>query len=68
MLYMRKIAQVYSESAMEEILKNRKYKKLTIAFMAVFLNYHHVNHTLDKYLSTMSDYKILNMEVLYEFV
>ena len=64
--YMTHFVQMYSESAMEVVLENRKYKKSTIAFMAAFLNYHHIKHSLSKYLSPLSDYKIPNVEELYE--
>lgn len=65
--HMANFAQVYSESAMETVLANRKYKKSTIAFMAAFLDYHQIEHTLSRYLSPMSDYKIPKVEELYEF-
>lgn len=65
--YMAGFAQVYSESAMEIVLTNRKYKKSTIAFIAAFLDYHQVKHTLNRYLSPLSDYKIPNVEELHEF-
>lgn len=65
--YMMHFSQNYSDPAMEIVLANRKYKKSTIAFMAAFLNYHQVKNTLSGYLSPMSDYKIPNVEELYEF-
>lgn len=65
--YMAGFAQVFSESAMEVVLANRKYKKSTIAFMTAFLNYHQVKHSLSRYLSPMSAYKIPNVEEMYEF-
>lgn len=66
-VHMTDFAKGYSEAAVEIVLANRKYKKSTIAFMAAILNYHRVEHTLDRYLSPMSDYKIPNVEELYEF-
>ncbi|MDO4275458.1 MAG: DUF6088 family protein [Eubacteriales bacterium] len=65
--YMTNFVQVYSDSAMELVLANRKYKKSTIAFMTAFLNYHQVKHSLSRHLSPMSDYKIPNVEELYVF-
>lgn len=59
-------AEKYSDKAANAVLTKMKYKKSTIAFMAAVLNHLHVPHTLDKYLSPLSDYKIPNVEVLYE--
>lgn len=65
--HMASFAQVYEESAMKAVLETRRYRKSTIAFMAAFLDYHQINHSLNKYLSPMSDYKIPNVEELHEF-
>lgn len=59
-------AENYSDQAAHRVLAEIKYKKSTIAFLAAVLNHLHVRHTLDKYLSPLSDYKIPNVEVLYE--
>ena len=64
--YMTGFASNYSNEAAEAVIDNRKYKKSTIALMKEFLNYHNVSNTLDKYLSSMSDYRLPKMEEFYE--
>ena len=48
------------------VLKNRKYKKSTIAFLERFLNYLGVENTLHQFLSALSSYAIPEMEEFYE--
>lgn len=64
--YMEKFAEKYSNNAVEYVLENIRYKKSTIAFLRAFLNYLNVPNTLEKYLSSMSNYSIPRMEELYE--
>ena len=47
------------------VLKNRKYKKSTIAFRERFLNYLGVENTLHQFLSALSSYAIPEMEEFY---
>ena len=47
------------------VLKNRKYKKSTIAFLERFLNYLGVENTLHRFLSALSSYAIPEMEEFY---
>ena len=47
------------------VLKNRKYKKSTIAFLERFLNYLGVENTLHQFLSALSSYAIPEMEEFY---
>ena len=65
-LYMERFASSYSDSAADDVLKNRKYKKSTIAFLKEFLDYLKVPNSLDKYLSKLSVYKVPGMEEIYE--
>lgn len=65
--YLEKFAELYSDEAANHVLSRMKYKKSTIAFFASVLNHMNVANTLNQYLSPMSDYKIPNLEVLYEF-
>lgn len=58
--------ETYSDQAANSVLSKMKYKKSTIAFLAAVLDHFHVQHTLGKYLSPLSDYKIPNIEALYE--
>ena len=62
----RKSATEYSDTAAVFVLKNRKYKKSTIAFLERFLNYLGVENTLHQFLSALSSYAIPEMEEFYE--
>lgn len=66
--YMRDFASSYSDSAAVYILKNRKYKKSTIAFLDSFLKFFGVQNTLNQFLSALSSYAIPGMEEFYEYV
>ncbi len=66
MLYMNEFAKRYSDKTTQYVIENRKYKKSTIAFLASFLDYLEVNHSLNRYLSSLSRYAIPNMETIYE--
>lgn len=63
--YMREFALSYSDAAAVFVLKNRKYKKSTIAFLERFLNYFGVKNTLHQFLSALSSYAIPEMEEFY---
>ena len=63
--YMRKFALNYSEDAIQTVLRHRKYKKATIAFLAAFLGYWNTKHTLQQYLSRLSTYAVPQMEEFY---
>lgn len=64
--YMKNFALRYSDEAAVLVLKNRKYKKSTIAFLERFLNYFGIENTLNRFLSTLSEYAIPGMEEFYE--
>ncbi|MCD8149021.1 MAG: DUF6088 family protein [Clostridiales bacterium] len=64
--YMRKYVEKYSDSVTVSVLKNRKYKKSTIAFLKSFLTYFGKDNTLQQFLSALSSYKIPGMEEFYE--
>ena len=64
--YMRGFALVYSDAAAVFVLKKRKYKKSTIAFLERFLNYFGIENTLHQFLSALSSYAIPEMEEFYE--
>ena len=63
--YMRKFALNYSEDTIRKVLRHRKYKKATIAFLAAFLGYWNTKHTLQQYLSRLSSYAVPPMEEFY---
>lgn len=64
--YMREFARNYTDEVAVSVLKNRKYKKSTIAFLQRFLNHFGVENTLQQFLSTLSAYAIPEMEEFYE--
>ena len=63
--YMKKFALNYSEEAILTVLRHRRYKKSTIAFLAAFLGFWNTKHTLQQYLSRLSAYAIPQMEEFY---
>ena len=66
--YMKDFARQYADEATVYVLKNRKYKKSTIAFLESFLNYFKVENTLNQFLSSFSSYAIPDIEEFYESV
>lgn len=64
--YMAGFAKIYSDHAAVYVLKNRKYKKSTIAFLESFLNHLGIENTLNQFLSVLSSYAIPEMEEFYE--
>lgn len=63
--YMKDFAIEYSDEATVYVLKNRKYKKSTIAFLESFLNHFQVKNSLNQFLSSLSSYAIPDMEEFY---
>ena len=63
--YMKDFARQYADEATVYVLKNRKYKKSTIAFLESFLNYFKVENTLNQFLSSFSSYAISDIEEFY---
>ena len=63
--YMKDFARQYSDEATVYVLKNRKHKKSTIAFLESFLNYFKVENTLNQFLSLLSSYAIPDIEEFY---
>ena len=64
--YTKQIAENFSEKAFEQVVENKNYKKSTIAFLQEILNFHGTENKLNKYLSSLSEYKHPKMEELYE--
>lgn len=64
--YAETFSRDYSEEAFETVYRVRRYPKRVIAFLAEILDYYGTAHGLNRYLSTLSDYKHPKMEVLYE--
>ena len=65
--YMIDFADRYSDSAANEILQKRKYKKSTIAFMKRLLDYQKVPNSLEQHLCSLSHYAIPDAEEIYEY-
>lgn len=55
----------FEEYTFINVIETEKYKKSTIAFMKEILDYYNVKNRLDRYLSSMSDYKYPKMEEIY---
>ena len=64
--YMKTFISGYSDATAIFVLKNRKYKKSTIAFLESFLRFFGVENTLNQFLSALSTYGIPRMEEFYE--
>lgn len=64
---MKNWIKYYSNDETLYVLENHKFKKSTIAFLKHILDYHHIQNTLSDYLSSLSKYKIISMEEIYEF-
>ena len=64
--FMKKIVGIYSDNAAVYVLKNRKYKKSTIAFFKSFLDYFNIENSLGSFLSNLSTYAIPEARQFYE--
>lgn len=64
--YMRGFVSSYSDEVMNGVLKKRKYKKSTIAFLRNFLDHFGIDNTLSKYLSKLSVYAVPTVEEINE--
>lgn len=64
--YSKKIAMFYRDDIFEKVNASIHYKKSTIAFLKEILDYYHVSHHLNSYLSSLSSYKYPKIEELYE--
>lgn len=64
--YIKKSIKFYNETNLKYILRNKKYKKSTIAFLEVILYKFNIKNTLNQYLNRTSKYKIPNLILAYE--
>ena len=64
--YMKEFAFRYSDTITVNVLKNKIYKKSTIAFLKSFLDYFKIEHSLNQFLSNLSTYKIPEVRDFYE--
>ncbi|MBR1689451.1 MAG: type IV toxin-antitoxin system AbiEi family antitoxin domain-containing protein [Oscillibacter sp.] len=60
------LSKQYTESAFDAVQKAIGYPKRTVAFLREALNYYNVPNSLNRYLSSLSNYRIPRMEELYE--
>lgn len=66
MKFTKTVASSFDEKALGRLLKKRRYKKSTIAFLRNVLNFYHIKNELNEYLSELSIYDIPKMEDIYE--
>ena len=64
--YAKEFSNQYNEKVTNEIIKKMNYKKSTISFLNNILNYFKVENNLNQYLSSLSKYKHILMEEIYE--
>lgn len=64
--FLSEYAKNYNEDVCEQVLSTMRYPKKTIAFAHQALNYHRRENSLERYLSSLSEYRIPNMEEIYE--
>ena len=64
--FCEKFAQEYDGKVFEQVLQKMRYQKKTISFLRNILNHYGVENNLNKYLSTLSEYKHPTMEEIYE--
>lgn len=64
--YTEKIVYEYTDETLELVLDQIKYKKSTLSFLHNILNFYNVDNNISKYLSSLSDYKHLEMRDIYE--
>ena len=64
--YSKEIAGSYVQPVFDEVISKRKYAKSTIAFLREILNYYGRENSLNRHLSSLSNYKHPKMEELIE--
>ena len=56
----------YNDKVFEQVCRQMKYQKKTISFLRNILAHYHVPNNLNRYLSSLSEYKHPTMEEIYE--
>ena len=64
--YCKNFVSTYNDATFKVVNTQKKYQKRTISFLKNILEFYNVSNELDRYLSTMSDYKHPTMEEIYE--
>jgi hypothetical protein len=60
-------AALYNDQSLEKLVRAIGYKKSTLASLRNVLDYYKINHSIGKYLNSVSKYKSMKMEDLNEF-
>lgn len=66
--FCEKFAQEYDGKVFEQVLQKMRYQKKTISFLRNILNHYGVENNLNKYLSTLSEYKHPTTQALTPFL
>lgn len=66
--YTEDFSKTYTDITFRKVISRINYKKSTIAFLQEILNYYEIDNDLDKYLSSLSDYKYPSIAEMYEIV
>ncbi|MGM9602580.1 MAG: DUF6088 family protein [Faecousia sp.] len=56
----------YNDDVFEQVCRQMRYQKKTISFLRNILTHYHVPNNLNRFLSTLSEYKHPTMEEIYE--
>lgn len=64
--FCQRFAAIYRDEVFEQIYLQMKYQKKTISFLRNILMHYHVPNNLNRYLSSLSEYKHPTMEEIYE--
>ena len=64
--YCEQFSETYNDTVFEQVSQQIKYQKRTIAFLRNILMHYQVPNNLNRYLSSLSEYKYPTMEEIYE--
>ena len=64
--YCEQFSETYNDAVFEQVCQQIKYQKKTIAFLRNILMHFQVPNNLNRYLSSLSEYKYPSMEEIYE--
>lgn len=64
--FCERFAAIYRDEVFEQVFLQMKYQKKTISFLRNILMHYHVPNNLNRYLSSLSEYKHPTMEEIYE--
>lgn len=64
--YCEQFSEIYNDAVFEQVCQQIRYQKKTIAFLRNILMHYQVPNNLNRYLSSLSEYKYPTMEEIYE--